>query len=350
MGVSLCLSYQWLHWTRPSGPPSGLPDGIERTFVSTPGGRIELLSAKPLKPTLTTPVFFAHGGMGSAWVWIPYMSYLKEHGVTSYAVSTRGHGESWHPTFFRMLYATTKRMLSDDLVAGIKAVEEKEGSEVVLVGHSSGGGLSQFIVNQGDVKVKALGLLDAVPGTGSYRVYYNWACFDPWFTIRLIFHGWHPNSPLSHPSLTRQAFFSDELPVTELVEFQRHCNRYESFLWPLGMLYPFIDAKRVLINIINWRNGGDRIFIMAGAADKLMTGEVQRKAAQTYREAFTNMVNEKKIDVTVKEIKKLEGEGEMDDSGHGVTLAFVPGAGHHVQNDVQWRVGAKKMLTFLQQL
>ena len=95
------------------------------------------------------------------------MQYLAQNGVTSYAVSTRGHGESWHPNFFRMLYATTKRMLGNDLVAAIKEVETKEGSEVVLVGHSSGGGLSQFVVNEGDVKVKGLALLDAVPGTGS---------------------------------------------------------------------------------------------------------------------------------------------------------------------------------------
>jgi len=116
-------------------------------------------------------VVFAHGGMGSAWVWHEYMRYLAANGITSYAVSTRGHGASWHPSFLRMLYATTTRDLADDLVAGVKAVQEREreetGSEVVLVGHSSGGGLSQFIVAEGDVRVKGLGLLGAVPGTGS---------------------------------------------------------------------------------------------------------------------------------------------------------------------------------------
>lgn len=180
MGINFYLSYQWLYWTRPSGPPSSLPTGIERMFIKTAGGNIELLCAKATKPTSKTPVVFAHGGMGCAWVWIPYMQYLQERGIASYAVSTRGHGESWHPSFLRMSYATTKRMLGDDLLAGIKAVERMEGSEVVLVGHSSGGGLSQFIVNEGDVKVKALGLLDAVPGTGSYQVYYNWWRLDPW--------------------------------------------------------------------------------------------------------------------------------------------------------------------------
>lgn len=161
------LSYKWLYWTRPTGPPAALREGIQRMFVKTPDGDIELLCARPDKPTSTTAVVFAHGGMGSAWVWTAYMQYLAQNGITSYAVSTRGHGESWHPSFLRMLYATTRRMLANDLVAGIKEVEKMEGGEVVLVGHSSGGGLSQYILDEGDVKVKGLCLLGAVPGTGS---------------------------------------------------------------------------------------------------------------------------------------------------------------------------------------
>lgn len=184
-----------------------------------------------------------------------------------------------------------------------------------------------------------------------YRVYYNWWCFDPWFTIRMIFHGWHSNSPLSHPYLTKQAFFSAEYPETELVEFQHHLNRYESFLWPLGMMCPFVDAQRLLSNISGWQGSNtDRVLIMAGTGDKMMTEDVQRKAAKTYRDAFKVLVAEKKIDALQKKLEPLAGEGEMDTTGQGVRLAFVPGAGHHVQNDVQWKVGAKKLLDFLHQL
>ncbi|KAK8862765.1 Alpha/Beta hydrolase protein [Apiospora arundinis] len=395
------LSYNWLYWTRPTGPPSALPAGIERSFVQTPQGAIELLCAKPSttnssisskkrttastssssppasskrrratsssssvsssssssskrrSTTTSTPnvVVFAHGGMGSAWVWAPYMLYLAEHGVTSYAISTRGHGESWHPSFLRMLYGVTKRDLGDDLVVGIKAVQGREGGgEIVLVGHSSGGGLSQFLVNEGDVKVKGLGLLGAVPGNGSYKVYYNWACFDPWFVIRMIFHGWHSNSPLSHPFLIRQAFFSEEYPEEDLLEFQQHMNRYESFWWPTGMLAPFVNVKKLLRNITGWNGSSDRILIMAGTGDKLMTRDVQIQAAQTYRSAVSDMVGAKKLEPDDAPVRKLEGEGGKDDSGQGIRLAWVPGAGHHVQNDVQWKVGAAKLLSWLEQL
>ncbi|RWA08699.1 hypothetical protein EKO27_g6387 [Xylaria grammica] len=158
----LHLSYQHLHWRRPSpgGLPAAAPKGTIRIFISTPKGDLELLRAKPahLAPGIP-PVVFLHGGVGRVWVWHEYMRYPADHGVRSYAVSARGHGASWHPSFLQMLYVTTKRELANDFVAGIRAVQEWEGGEAVLVGHSSGGGLGQFILGEGDVSVKGLALL-----------------------------------------------------------------------------------------------------------------------------------------------------------------------------------------------
>ncbi|KAI8634390.1 alpha/beta-hydrolase [Xylariaceae sp. FL1651] len=342
------LSYQYLHWRRPSGPPEVPPKGTARAFISTPGGKLELLCAKPARPIPgIPPVVFAHGGMGSAWVWHEYMRFLSERGITSYAISARGHGASWHPSFLGMLYATTKRDLADDLVAGIKAVQEREGdAEVILVGHSSGGGLSQYIVGEGDVRVKGLALLGAIPGAGSLYVYLNWWLLDPWFTVRMLFHGWHSVSPLSHPFLTKQAFFSKDYPEDKLAEFQGHLSRYESFLWPLGMMSRFVDPKSVLRNITGWETGS-RMLIMAGTEDKLMTRLVQEKLAETYRTAFAELVKEKKLNTKDNAVHPLQGEGGLDNLGHGVELAWVPGAGHHLQNDTTWRIGAEKLVVFI---
>ncbi|KAI3323852.1 alpha/beta-hydrolase [Xylariaceae sp. AK1471] len=346
----LHLSYQYLHWRRPNGPPASPPDGTTREFISTPKGDLELLCAKPAHPTPgIPPVVFAHGGMGSAWVWHEYMRHLASQGITSYAISSRGHGASWHPSFLRMLYATTKRDLADDVVAGIKAVQEREGSEVVLVGHSSGGGLGQLIVGEGDIRVKGLALLGAIPGTGSLPVYMNWWLLDPWFTIRLLFHGWHSNSPLSHPFLVKQVFFSKDYPEDKLAEFQSHLSRYESFLWPLGMTFRFVNPKKVMQNIMGWGNS-NRMLIMAGTEEKLMTRPIQEKIAETYRTAFSELVQEKKLEAKDEAVCPLQGEGGLDNSGHGVELAWVLGAAHHLQNDTAWIIGAEKLVAFLRRL
>jgi len=166
------LSYQYLRWRRPQGPPPALPEGIERLWVKTAQGPLELLYAAPKdietsRIKKASPLFFLHGGMGSAWVWLEWMQYISARGVPCYALSTRGHGESWHPSYLRMVFATTKRALADDVVAGIRLVQDREGQEVVLVGHSSGGGLSQFILSEQEIRVKALALCGAVPGFGS---------------------------------------------------------------------------------------------------------------------------------------------------------------------------------------
>ncbi|RYP64241.1 hypothetical protein DL771_008865 [Monosporascus sp. 5C6A] len=89
---------------------------------------------------------------------------------------------------------------------------------------------------------------------------------------------------------------------------------------------------------------------MAGTEEKLTTRRVQEKAAATYRPAFSEVVTDKKIQAEDEEVHLLDGGGGADDTGHGVLVASVPGAGYHLQNDVTWEAGAEKLLAFLRQL
>jgi pimeloyl-ACP methyl ester carboxylesterase len=348
------LSYRYLSFRRPSGPSTPLPDGIERLYTNTPSGRIEILYAAPRGDSVTpnaSPVVFVHGGMGCAWVWLEYMTYLSERGMPCYAVSMRGHGESWCPSYLRMVWLTTKRDLANDVVAGIRFVQEREGQEVVLIGHSSGGGLSQFILSERDVRVKGLVLMGAVPGFGSMGVYINWWKLDPLFTIRMFFHGGHPNSPLSHPALTRRVFFHGPVSDTYIEEFQRHINPYECFWWPLTMMRPFTSFPQILTQISGWGEGSSsRVLVLRGEYDRLMTLPVMEKLANTFRTTFSQLVREKKIESKEETVATIPGVGGRDTEGDGVRLCVVPGAGHHMQNDVGWEVGAQKLLEFYQQL
>lgn len=154
----------------------------------------------------------------------------------------------------------------------------------------------------------------------------------------MVLHGWHSNSPLSHPFLIKQAFFSKDYPESDLAAFGNLLNRYESLWWPITMMYPFVDAKRLLQHISGWGRG-DRILIMAGTEDKLMTKNVVLGLAELYRAASAELVSKGQLEADNSPVHPLQENDPCDNAGHGVRLAWVPGAAHHLQNDTAWQVG-----------
>lgn len=77
---------------------------------------------------------------------------------------------------------------------------------------------------------------------------------------------------------------------------------------------------------------------------------IMKELAAFYREAYTQLICEKKIEAKSDNIKKTAGRLRLDDAGHGTWFTVVPIAGHHLQNDVQWEDGAKQLLDFYCQL
>ena len=109
------------------------------------------------------------------------MQILQQHGYTCYAMSLRGHGESWIPGFWRMTWGTSLNDLAQDVRCvwdGVLQREKKRrdlagkesGKSIpampVLIGHSSGGGLAQYVLSEGLVQAEALVLCAAIPGFG----------------------------------------------------------------------------------------------------------------------------------------------------------------------------------------
>lgn len=173
-----------LQWRRPTPNPSSptsLPEGITRSSIHTPSGPLELLTALPTSSPdeFKPPLFFAHGGFGCAEMWLSYMQYFAARGYPCYAISYRGHGHSWYPSYLRM-YFTTRHTVAEDLAAGINYVQaletvrrggsdgkEEDTMRVVLVAHSAGGALSQYALSRKMVKVRGFCMFAAVPGFGS---------------------------------------------------------------------------------------------------------------------------------------------------------------------------------------
>ncbi|KAH7370090.1 Alpha/Beta hydrolase protein [Rhexocercosporidium sp. MPI-PUGE-AT-0058] len=337
----------------PSPHPVDLPHHITRFYIPTPLGTLELLAAEPATSPDHAPrkksILFQHGGFGSASVFIPFLTYFSQGQHPCYALSLRGHGASWTPSFLRMVWGYPKSAFASDLQAGLRFVQELEAEkrgksvsevaeDIVLVGHSAGGGLIQYLLGEGMGTVGACVIMAGFPNFGGWGVYWNWFKMDPWFVPRYYLRDfWHPRSPLSSTSLVHQAFFSPSYPVSEVRRFATLMPEYESMLWPLSMMFRFVDVGRVVRSITGWGKGGMRLLVIAGEKDRLMDVELMRQMAAEYRVAVESQPGE------LGDGAGLAGEEQ-------VGFEVVMGSGHHLQNDLYWEDCAGKILTLMEQL
>ena len=88
-----------------------------------------------------------------------------------------------------MVYATTRDMLAADVRAALHWVWERErGREVVVVGHSSGGGLAQVVLSsqgegEGGVRVRRGGVVGGGAGVGGGGLVFGLFFSAPFFFL-----------------------------------------------------------------------------------------------------------------------------------------------------------------------
>src|SRR5690606_35646754 len=99
------------------------------------------------------PVVFCHGWPLTADAWDAQMMFLGEHGYRVVAHDRRGHGRSeqtWR--------GNDMNTYADDLAALIQRLELRE---IVLVGHSTGGGeVARYIGRHGTSRLSKVVLLN----------------------------------------------------------------------------------------------------------------------------------------------------------------------------------------------
>lgn len=102
------------------------------------------------------PVVFSHGWPLNADVWDPQLVLMASNGFRAVAHDRRGHGrssQSWE--------ANTMDGYADDLAAVIDA---QDLHDVVLVGHSTGGGeVVRYLARHGSARVSKVVLVGAIP-------------------------------------------------------------------------------------------------------------------------------------------------------------------------------------------
>lgn len=130
---------------------------------------------------------------------------------------------------------------------------------------------------------------------------------DHLFPIRILFHFYHPLSPLSTLPLVKGAFFSPSVLDWTVVGFQQTCmTGYESLVWPNQMMRRLVDPKKVLRSLVGWGNGGQKVLVVAGKNDQLMRTKLMLEMVDGYRGAHEELLRAKKIDGIEDEVKTLE--------------------------------------------
>ncbi|CUS14260.1 unnamed protein product [Tuber aestivum] len=335
------MDYQHrISWSPSTAPPAELPEGVQREFLQSPGGMLELLTSGPqwhegYERVEKQPLLFIHGGFESAFDFSNYLQFFSSHGYSCYAPSLRGHGASYKLGFWSMYWAS-KHALALDVALVIAHIRSKHPNNVIIIGHSSGGGLAQYILDKDMEKLGGLVTLAGTPGFGSFGVYLNWIRLDPWFLIRTCFkHFGHPRSPLSSTALVHSAFFSRAFPLQEICEIERMMPEYESMSWTVSMMTKFVSPERVIGSILPTLKGGRRVLVVAGGEDKLMNGVIMQKLAAWYRVAWESV--------------RGKSEEEVEESSEEVVrYGVVEGSGHHIMKDIAWEAGAEMLLEWLQ--
>lgn len=102
------------------------------------------------------PVVFSHGWPLSADAWDGQMLFLGQHGYRVIAHDRRGHGRSGQPW-----EGNHMDQYADDLA---ELIEKLDLHNVVLVGHSTGGGeITRYVGRHGTKRVAKMVLIGAVP-------------------------------------------------------------------------------------------------------------------------------------------------------------------------------------------
>ena len=102
------------------------------------------------------PVVFSHGWPLSADAWDDQMLFLSTRGYRTIAHDRRGHGRSDQPSG-----GNDMDTYADDLAT---LIDKLDLDDIVLVGHSTGGGeVTRFIGRMGTARVAKLVLVSAIP-------------------------------------------------------------------------------------------------------------------------------------------------------------------------------------------
>jgi pimeloyl-ACP methyl ester carboxylesterase len=185
--------------------------------------KLEIISKYPADGQRPTPLLFIHGTFHTALCWdVHFLDYFAQHGFASHALNLRGHGKSEGREKLRWTRIA-------DFVEDVTNVVRQLPSPPVLIGHSMGGFITQKYLEDHDAPAAVL--LSSPSPTGMLPTAIRKARQHP-----LVFAKVNLTFSLlpfiATPQLTRDAFFSTDLPDKQLLEYwkQTQDDSFRAFL------------------------------------------------------------------------------------------------------------------------
>ena len=214
--------------------------------------KLEIISKKPKGVSREVPILFVHGAWHGAWCWEKnFMPYFAEKGYTTYALSLRGHGDSETPAHFRWMRIA-------DYVEDVAQVVDQLPEGPVMVGHSMGGLVVQKYLEE--YTAPAAVLLASVPVKGAFRTTLRIALRHPLALLKANLT-WSMYPIIGKPKLTREAFFSMDIPPDTLNGYF-NLMQDESYLAFLDMmLFKLPNPEKVSTDLLILGAEEDAIFL-----------------------------------------------------------------------------------------
>jgi len=188
--------------------------------------KLEIISKYPTDDQHPTPLLFVHGTLHTAACWdVHFLNYFAQHGYAAHALNLRGHGNSEGREKLRWTRIA-------DFVEDVANTVQQMPSSPILIGHSMGGFIIQKYLEDHDAPTAVL--LSAAAPTGLLPTAIRTARRQPWAFVKVnLTMSLLPM--IATPELVGEAFFSDDLPKEQLLEYWKQ-TQDDSFMAFLDMV------------------------------------------------------------------------------------------------------------------
>ncbi|KAH8681921.1 Alpha/Beta hydrolase protein [Xylariales sp. PMI_506] len=322
---------------------------ISSTTLDTPSGKLELLCCLPDQQSVSPAILFVHGAFCSAHDYQFFLPYFAARGIPAYALSTRGHGQSWAPSTLRLHFLTTFDDYAADISAALYHIRSQHSASFpatppIVAGHSFGGAHLQYLLNlrgktlaqesqqqqkENQDVISGLVLLGSAPLSGKGgEIMANWEAIET--KGQGYKYPWSKRSEMDTAEQVRDAFFHEATDATAIELWRTTCrSKVEGARPGLALMWAIGEAPHVLRALDGIGSEGRRkVLCVAGSRDGLVKPKMVADNVEAYRTAV------------------VEGGGKTEDET--IRHVLIQESAHHLMMDLSWEKCAQVIVDWME--